>query len=306
MSGILTHKAAVQGELADPLGYLAWYTIHNNLRVSRQDLEDRFNACGIDPGFLPGTIHHADAFRRATSRVERTNLPVPGQKGEKVNLLVREVCSNSEHVVRHLVREVVDSNNVRLAYEVVGELRLYRTDGYMFTECFGAGTVEEEVWPVLKQAEDLYKDLRVNYEGEHLRRSVQQMLLDMRVTAVRPSGGVYFVPASQKEEIDRLGALMKALDQEWFTLPVVDAEDTRGMVRRKFTEQINDAVKSMTGALGAEKISQSQVSSLIEQAKRLLDDVREYEGVLDQNLQDLRSRVEIVKLQMVSLLNRAA
>ena len=306
MTGILSNKATVQGDFGDPLGYLAWYTIHNDLKVSRQDLEDRFIYCGIDAGFLPNNIHPADAFRRATSRVERTNLSVAGQKGLKVNLLVREVGSNSDQVVRHLVRELVDSNNVRLAYETVGEFRLYRTGGCMYSSYLGGPCAEEEVRPVLKQAEDLYEDLRVNYEGEHLRRSVQQTLLDMRVTTVRPSGGVYFVPVSQKEKLDCLGALMKALGQEWFTLPVVDAEDTRDMVRRKFADQINDAVKSMTGALGAEKISQSQVSSLIDQAKRLIEDVGEYEGVLDQNLQDLRSRVEIVKLQMVSLLNKAA
>lgn len=306
MTGILNNKAAVQGELADPLGYLAWYTIHNNLRVSRQDLEDRFGECGIGTMFLPNPIQPADAFRRATSRVERTNLPVPGHKGLRVNLLVREVSSDADRVVRHLVRELVDSNNVRLAYETVGQFILYRTGGHMYSFDLGGSAAEEEVRPVLEQAEALYKDLRVNYEGEHLRRSVQLMLSDMRVTAVRPSGGVYFVPASQKEKLDRLGALMKVLDQEWFILPVVDAEDARDMVRRKFAEQINGAVKSMTEALGAEKITETQVSSLINQAMRLIDDVGEYERVLDQNLQDLRSRVEIVKLQVVSLLDKAA
>lgn len=303
MTGILSNKAAVQGELADPLGYLAWYTIHNALRVSRRDLEYRFSDCGINLSFLPNRIYPADAFRRATSRVERTNLPVAGQKGLKVNLLVREVSSGPDQVVRHLVRELVDSNDVRLSYDTVGEFTLDRKSSRMRAVPWSPG---DDVGAVLERAADLYVELLNNYEGEHLRRSVQQMLEDMRVTAVRPSGGVYFVPASQKEKLDSLGLLMKALDQEWFTLPVVDAGDTRDMVRRKFAEQINDAVESMTGTLGSDKISPAQVSSLIDRAKRLIEDVGEYEEVLDQDLQDLRSRVEIVKLQMISLLNKAA
>lgn len=287
------------------IGHLVWYTIHDALRVSRDELEAHFAAAGISPQFFPERIRAVDAFRRATKQAERANLPVPNQEGLRMNLLVREVSADNDQVVRHLVRELVNARQVRLSYETVGEWTFRRALASIRTYRLAADMGDQEVGRTLRRAEELFADFLVYYRGEHIRRVVQQMLENMAVTPVRPSGGVYFVPARHKDSLERIGALMGALDQEWFTMPVIDSENTRGMVLRKFSAEVAATINALAEALKEEgEVSQARAVSLLDTAKRLLGNVEEYEQALQSDLRDLKQRVEIMRLQMLSLVNR--
>jgi len=94
------------------LGHLTWYTIYDTT-LDRDTLLDRLTTCGLD-AFAPAPIEPADAFRRATHRLERLRVPQPD--GTAVNWLVREVRTTDAAIVRHLVRETVDAQRVRLDY----------------------------------------------------------------------------------------------------------------------------------------------------------------------------------------------
>lgn len=296
----LQDKAAVTN--ADRfLGQLCWYTIHDSVRVTREELEELFKESGVDMKHLPGPVRPVDVFRRATSKVERTGIPL--DKERSLNLLTREVKSDRDGVARQLVIEEVDSRNVRLKYNTAATL-LYKRD-------------TENVIPVMHSDDTLvkeaveaalahYKELLGRYDGTHIRRLVAKILATMNPTAVRPSGGVLFVPEKYKDELASLQRLVQGLRCEFYSVPLVDSRDIREMVYDKLNEQVNETLKVLAEALKSEGLTQKKVGALLTDAKTLLDSVREYEEVLEKDLSSLRSKVELVKMQMLSLLNADA
>lgn len=297
----LKNKVAVEGTVNRPLGRLCWYTVPESVRVSRPDLEDAFSASGVDERHLPEPIRAVDAFRRATSAVQKTGLPQPD--GTLVNLLVREVVSNDAGVVRQVVKETVDQRNVRLSYDPAAEIVLDRKScSFLAREFFSDGAVAA----ALEEARRLYEEYKVFYDGDAVRRMIKAILSSAHPTAVRPSGGVYFVPEKRRTDLEALERLSKALGCEFFTLPVVDSESTREMVEEKFKTQIARAVSAMAEALKSGNLTSAKTVSLVEEAKGLLGEIGEYERLLEKELRDLRADVEVVKAQMLAVLDAAA
>ncbi len=283
------------------LGRLCWYTIHNNVTITREELEELFRTSGVDEKHLPGPVRPVDVFRRATSKVEKTDIPVDKEKS--LNLLAREVKSDRDGVARQLVVEEVDSRNVRLSYSTAATL-LYKRD-------------VEEVIPMIHNNDALvkeavnaalahYRELLGRYDGSHIRRLVAKILATMNPTAVRPSGGVFFVPEKYKDELAALQKLVKGLKCEYYSVPLVDSSDIRDMVFEKLNVQVDESLKALAEALKGEGLTQKKVGALLSDAKALLDSVREYEEVLEKDLSNLRNKVELVKMQMLSLLNADA
>lgn len=297
----LKNKVAVDEREGHFLGRLCWYTIHEQLSLTREQLEDMFDQSGVDMKFLPNPVREVDVFRRATGRVEKNGIPL--DKDRSINVLVREVNSTRDGVARQIVVEVVDVKNVRLSYTPAVTLLFVRKTGRINTLVHVPDPAAEEA---ARRAEELYEALLGKYEGDHIRRMVSGILSDMKPTAVRPSGGVYFVPEKYRKELFGLERLVRMLGCEFFTIPVVDSLDTREMVKKKLEEQILTAIAGLADALKEENLTQKQVVSLMEEAKKLIADVEEYEALLERDLSDLRHRVGLLKMQAVELLEKTA
>lgn len=293
----LKNLAAVEGgKEQDFLGYLCWYTIFE-LKISRTELEDKFIDAKVPLNYMPNHIAPVDAFRRATAKLEENRLP---SQDKFVNYLVREVLCDKNGVVRHLVKETVDSKNVRLKYEKVGEIIFNRSTESIRTIDCGTGEAADK----LAKVEALYQDFKNSYDSQHIRRIVRAILADMNPTAVRPSGGVYFVPEKYKEKLFALERLVKLLGGEFFTMPVIDQENSKDMVYQKLKEQIKAEVTKMADVLKG-NASKAEVTKIIDTSKKMFAQISEYEDILNKNLSDLKSDVEVLKTQIISFLDAA-
>src|SRR5215217_5162639 len=113
------------------LGYLFWYSV-SEADVRREDLIGAMVDAGLDEGFAPGEISARDAFRRATTSLQRSRVPIDarsqsrlfGTERRHANLLVRDVRTSGKCVVRQLVREVVDAVGATLEHCAVGQFEL--------------------------------------------------------------------------------------------------------------------------------------------------------------------------------------
>ncbi|MGB9858517.1 MAG: DUF6744 family protein [Moorellaceae bacterium] len=295
----LKDKVAVDEKDGHFLGRLCWYTIHEQLCLTRDQLEDMFDRSGVDTKFLPNPVREVDVFRRATGRVEKNGIPL--DKDRSINVLIREVNSSRDGVARQIVVEVVDSKNVRLSYTPAVTLLFMRKTGRINTIVHVSDPVAEEA---ARRAEELYEALLGKYEGDHIRRMVNGILSDMKPTAVRPSGGVYFVPEKYRDELFALERLVRLLECEFFTIPVVDSLDSREMVKKKLEDQVMNAIAGLADALKQEGLTQKQVVALMEETKKLIADVEEYEALLEKDLSELRHKVGLLKMQAVELLNK--
>src|SRR5829696_10392820 len=90
--------AASAREEVSLLGYLFWFSV-SEAEVRRKDLIGAMGDAGLDEGFAPGEISARDAFRRATSSLQRSRVPVDsrsqtrlfGTERRHANLLVRDM-----------------------------------------------------------------------------------------------------------------------------------------------------------------------------------------------------------------------
>lgn len=304
---VAINKANVELEF---LGTLLWFTI-TDMAVTRQQLQDAFARSGVDTAHLPRPINHRDAFRRATSNAEMKRQPVDG--GRYLNLMVREVRMDPQRIVRQLVREVVDAENVRLEYLPVANLVL-QGEAYSFQQLAPMSALEQTL--AAKIGND-YADERVRYNGRHVRDVVMGVLHTCGPVAVRPSGGVYFVPREHEGSVNALKALVDELAgytvtsgrSRLWTVPVVDTEEQREMVQASLEDQVEQESKSLIEEMhkvlgGARTVTQALVKQYVERARALADLVGQYEAMLDGEVTAARANLDLARRQAAAMLDK--
>jgi len=320
----MSNLYAVQGGYNDNiLGNLVWFSV-SDLEIFRDDLVKLACQVGLPERFIPSPIRSADAFRRATSEIG--GILKSGDDLTEV-LMVREVLSAEERIVRHLVKEIRDKKNVRLSYEQVGTIEFDRQ-----FECVNVVAIADESKPALHKAKELYGRYREYFVAEHLRRMMKTTLGACQAVGVRPSGGVFFTPKSYETTIKALNSLVKSLpggSVEMHFMPVIDAVEQRAMLEEKLRahvltqlSQIGSALGGNAEILGVKKslkslsvefasvlraqqtVSKTTANNAIQHLQSLKMQVSEYEGLLESNLGEVRSTLDILRRQVETMLAR--
>ena len=134
---------------------------------------------------------------------------------------------------------------------------------------------------------------------------VRTILYDMNPAAVRPSGGVYFVPQRYQDQLFALERLVRSIGGEFFAMPLIDQENSRDMLYQKFSEQVEENIAQMKDILQKQNVQKSEMIRVIENAKKLFAQIDEYEELLNKNLNDLKVGVDVLKEQIMTLLEVA-
>lgn len=223
----------------NPLGQLTWYTIHE-MEVARPTIVAQLEAAGLDLAFAPPAIAPADAFRRATSAMDTKRQTEAD--GTFDNWLVREVRSDAQEIIRHLVREVVDAANRRLDYAQVARLQLDKATGLVEATALDGTALPEALQEQTSIAMNRYHRFCDVYQGRHLREVVLHLVKSLAPVAVRPSGGVYFIPAEHTETLARLQTFVQGVGAELWSVPMMDAGDARAVVAHSLDQEVEQAV----------------------------------------------------------------
>lgn len=321
MNAILQNAAAIpdlkgqQDERYPILGDLIWYSLRD-VRITRQDLENLFTKHGISHAHLPAEIREADAYRRATSDIN-TRQPRQLQDGTYEVLMVREVASNNDEIVRHLVREVRDSKNKRLSYEQVGVLNFFRANNDFHT-----ATGRPEYQQLLNDAAARYREYLQYYTGKHIREMVHGMIITCSPTNVRPAGGVFFVSKEHEALVNGLEGLVSDLnayatpntntgEAVFEVVPLLDTQKQRALIFSKYELQVSGSVdktlQELAELLKSDKMSSDIVKTrYVEQMKELRAGIEKYEALLESDLVLARQKAEILEAQVFALLNKVA
>lgn len=289
------------------LGQLTWYSIHD-VEATRQEIVDRLDRSGLTRSFVPRPILPVDAFRRATSELETRRQP--RQDGTFVNLLAREVAADRKEVVRHLVREVVDSDNQRLSYTEIAKIRLdKRMDGISIQSMVPLVDLESDA---LHEVSGRYARYLDTYQSRHLRELVLDILKTFLPVAVRPSGGVYFVPKERADDLDKLGTFVRSFSgSELWAVPVVDGGDTRRMIAHSVDRSVEDVAQRLVEQLrqtlarrGAVGLAEQR--GAVEELQRLQTLTGRYEALLEEKMSTARANLEAAARQVRCLLEAAS
>lgn len=302
------------------LGNLLWYSIPE-VQITREDLEAEFAAAGLDPQHLPRELNHRDAFRRATTSVEAKRQPT-GIEGQYLNLLVREVKSDRQTMVRQMVREIVDQNNRRLSYDPVVEFEL-ENERMSWRPLGGYLSLSETEEKAAETAAKQYEIERTHYNGGHMRDALAKILSTCSPVAVRPSGGVYFTPRKHEGTVEALQRFVRALrnhrgphnggQPQMCTIPVIDGSDQREMLAESLEDQVKAECKSllieMAGVLKAvtqegRQMKATTAAAYVERVRSLGKMVREYEELLEGEVVAVKSSLEVALKQATELLGK--
>lgn len=310
---VAVQEAPIADQAVTFLGRLLWFTI-SDMRVTHQQLREAFVLAGVDEKYLPKPISPRDAFRRATKEAEAKRLELPEQDGKYLNLLVREVTMNAKTITRQMVREVVDSKNVRLEYKPVAALVL---EG----EQLSTHKLTEDLYgPEIAALSKIIHDFEVSksaYNGRNVRELVTKVLYDCRTVAVRPSGGVYFAPQEYEETVLALQRLVKSLGDysatseksRMWSIPVIDAEDHREMLATSLDDQVASESKSLIDEMARllrseRKITEATAKQYVDKTKGLREMIAKYEDMLQEQMTSAQANMEAALQQAMALMQK--
>lgn len=319
MGGVLPeHIAAapeMKGQGADDrypiLGNLVWYSLRD-VRITREDLAKLFSKYSLNLHDLPPEIREPDAFRRATSDIgQRAAKPLPDGTFEVI--MVREVATTNEEIVRHIIREVRDSKNKKLSYEEVGSF-IFRRDINDFH------AVSSKFPEICEKAQELYREYKEFYTGKHIREMVHKMVWGTQPTVIREGGGVYFMSKEYQQLVDGLEGLVKDLNAygvpgtltcSFEDVPIIDLEKQRRLIFDRYESQCSDSVDKtlaeMAEILKANKEpTKGQKAEYVERMKDLRSGIEKYESLLERDMNIARIKAGLLEDQVKALLNKVA
>ncbi len=243
--------------------------------------------------------------------------------------MVRDVRTSGVELVRHVVRETVDSENKRLSYEPVYELSLA---GGSRPESLPTGAPEAVpvvaaralVDDVLDEERKLVEEVarsfeveRERYDSRAVRRLVTAILRDASPVNLTESGGVYFVPRDGGPTVRSLETLVEAVRElapggrrsKFETHYFVDKEEYREDLEDHLEEQIRDEASSLIDELsgilrGTSKITAKRQEGFIERFRGLKKTVEKYRGLLESELKGTSTNLELAEKQMLEMMVR--
>lgn len=255
------------------LGTLALYTVCDG-EYRLQDLVDHFGELGMDASHLPVATKPIDAFKRATTESDDYEYELDDDK--IAHVLVRDVRSDSEVVVRHLTREIRDSQKQKLGYAHVGTATFYRAVQDPATGRMRPGSERVKVsidnsvlepherssmQAMVTEIQARY-DRYVNYlDGQKVRAMVRSYLLK-KLDALQVKPSVYFVHVSRTDELEKLKQVVDRLgESSMHHLPVIDLPSQRAMVVEAFQTEAVAALEGLVKEISRVRESRKSITA---------------------------------------------
>lgn len=296
---LLEGVSAVQNSSSSSImGYLTWYSVGDDL-YNREMLRKSLLVNGIEESYLPNPIRSSDAFRRSTKAVETKRHKEEETATEYKNFIIRDVVSKGDKLQRNIVVETVNQEGERLDYNSEGAKLFFNKKTDQFTFLSNDETAEE----LAEEAQKLYTTFLEHHNGATVRSSVINYLNKLSPTPVRPSGGVYFVPYQHADKLKKIVSFVSSLPKgESHMIPLINDDENRLMIKEKVKDNLDKVIEQCRFAISADEgqIQKVQVRTILEDARRIVSQFKDYRELLQDTVTDLESSVEIVR-QSISL-----
>lgn len=296
MDKTLSEYLADLKELPDEilLGRIVMFTITNN-PVLRDDVVQWFEDLDLNTRFLPAELRGIDAYKKATTDVDEYNYD--RKDGTKSILLTRDVSTDREMIVRHIVREVRNSARKTLSHASVVEAVFYKqkvVNGHNAGgERLRLTRLNDGLYPdeiptidrVIADIEAKYDQYAQFLDGNKVRFMVREYLKYLNSLEIK--GGVYFVHKNRTEELLRLRELVNRcgggnrMDQ----IPLVDTANERDIVIEAFQREAEESLNEIVGEIAKVRsqrhsISPAAYAKLRERYDSVVNQALEYQRTL--------------------------
>lgn len=283
------------------LGVLEFHALPSQFRIRHDELDDMANRHGLS-GFV-SRIRSVDAFRRATSAMERT-VTIEGLHGEKyeARIEVDDVSKGDDMVVRLLNRKMIDKAKQETPLETVGKFEFHRDSGAMRVFCKEEMQAEYDYKGILFEARDLYQEFRDYHTEDTLRNAINRLVRQTRPLSIVERSQGKFIPKDSVQTMRNLQGLLQEIqervpgqDCSVDLIPLVDSKDLRNVLSKRLTTEINAEAEEILDDLkkakqkGRVKLEKAQV--LTERFMDLRSKVEEYEKLMGTTLPELKKHI---------------
>lgn len=276
------------------IGHLAWYSVYKGLR-SREQLEDAMKQAGLDLKYMPGEIRLPDAFRKASKEIE-TSWIDPNDNTKTYSLLVKEPFSDEEEILKHVVLELKDKKGKRLSYDPEAATISYnRQTEFIEVSCF-----VPEVESYLKDIQKKYELYKGYYDEQAMRRTIVSIINDMAPVAVRPMGGVYYIPRQFDDKLLALQKFMTSFEDECQMIPLVNIPEMRNMVKSKIDQHLNQIIEKCR-EMAKNPVTKREIKIAIEEARTAIENFQEYREVMASEVSFMETKLEVISKGIVHL-----
>ncbi len=286
------------------LGMLAWHSVSEST-VEHAEVARQLFAVGLER-FTPAAPKDDDVFRRIFYNGQRRKLDTDNPEIFE-HLLVREVVRAEGRIVKRVVIETVNSADVSLGFREATDIvfNVEHPQSVSITPLGGPENIRGSDLAHELAAE--YLAIRGSVDARAIREIVRQVLAAAMATAVRPGGGVYFVPMGQApllESLEEVAAHLPGCSVH--SLPLVSEPRQREMLRKAFEaesiEAVDKTMMEVASLLKSDrKVSVSRFTALMARQKTLVARSAEYSSLLEQSLETTDDRLKILQLQLGAL-----
>jgi hypothetical protein len=252
------------------VGYTVFWRL-TGIRVSHPDLEQALKATGFEK-YLPDPPTPRVALRRALAEWIKTKQQIArslqlqqndeeheGNDGVRRRTLIRVINrAGSEHLVYALVAEDVDFSVLGLSYGTALRILLHKKTGEMIctTDAEGVIDAQRESRRVTDELAPYWQQYRDLFISRDLSQMMREIVNGMNAVSLRREGGLYFVPASERDSLHRLRQLIAGIPQvvehDPFVcaLGVPDAVEAKRSLSKAVHAGLLDEISSLQTDLG--------------------------------------------------------
>jgi len=284
------------------LGHIAWYSLPDP-HITKEDIDLIADTSGIKKDHLPGEPRPSDAFKRAIRKTDllKTKYVEVPNSNNKLSVMVRPVVASGRSLEAHLVIETLDSAGKRLSHEDAVAFKFDVDNGvFDVKELIDPMPHENLVGNRVKYFTLLFQLSCVEVEPQAIRNTFRQELWDMNALNVRSRGGIYFVPKSSNNDLEKLELFATTLGAEFHTLPLPDTSKQKDMVMAAFENdvhaQAHETIEKLNKVLlKGEKIPPSVWARYKSRLDDLTSRTAQYSDIVDTELE--KAGTELILLQ---------
>lgn len=292
------------------LGMLSWYTVAKSSGITQPEWSDlvELHQAPLDKIAKPNVLH---VFRRACSLCKISGVENPKDHAAS-NFDVKNVSNNKDFIVKAIVEEVVDEDDLVLEFRTIADVIMSKSDHSV--QFVNKITDSDYAMHSLVKMQDwistfvdanalMLHDMPIR---EAARRAVEITLNGVRV---RQSGAVYFTSLDRAEQLEAVAKVINSIpDARFDILPLIDDGTQRDMLLRAFQDEAmgnaNELITEMAEILRDNKaMPVKSFIDITDRFSRTKQKIQEYSVLLGDTLEASKSALQIAEEQINTILD---
>ncbi len=236
--------------------------------------------------------------------------------GVRRRTLIRVINSaGSEHLVYALVAEDIDFSLLGLSYGTALRILLHKKTGEMIctTDAEGVIDAQRESRRITDELAPYWQQYRDLFISRDLSQMMREIVNGMNAVSLRREGGIYFVPASERDSLIRLRQLItdipKVSDLDPFVcaLGVPDAAEAKRSLSKAVHAGFLDEIGSLQTDLSrlsesGDRLREKTIAQRLVIYKRLKAKAEMYQDLLGMQQDQVRAGITGLEREALNML----